>query len=432
VVLLSGWVLIRRLKIHCQVRVMTLCRRGRWHRVFRMVLNVAGALITATLGLHLGSASATQLASENSTEVVLVEMLDPLTGKSTPLTPITEKNDHLFAPSGDLQNPWGWPSLYDDLGSEQVTVVLQWQKAFPMGNDGPVVPELAVAVSGRPLSADEYSVREAANWCYFGESCLAIELPRRSMFPSGSGGEQVVRTIEIDQREPEAATLAVISVVPSRHSLSYFSQQIAPTFLSDRCQVCHSFTTDHAIVVVHEELLGSDPDCNGPPLPALEDVVREESLTQSGKDVLACAFSCHAINHQLETLAESLPMVALDNLEWATPSQEMNIDWFEIGRGGVDPSAICTRVTSILPPAELDQHFRHDGRLVWAVSSAARACGGNDLPRSEPGSYEDWLSIISPWIEAGAPCDPSSPPVSTGDFALPDDCDLSSECLYNE
>jgi hypothetical protein len=161
----------------------------------------------------------------------------------------------------------------------------------------------------------------------------------------------------------------------------YFGRFIYPTFQSDRCTTCHSMGDHDAIVHQHE----------------LNNVIalRGYSANEVAPGKTAICAGCHRAPHVTD---------------WRTPPLSQGINWKEMKTS----SEVCNTVISHLRPPgmtlgqlkqNLHNHFHNDPRVKWAISDALSAPPlVKQLERAKPGSWDKWLEIIDPWIDADRHC----------------------------
>jgi hypothetical protein len=164
---------------------------------------------------------------------------------------------------------------------------------------------------------------------------------------------------------------------------SYFEKNIYPTFLSERCQTCHSMG-DHDTIIQHHDSKGV------------------HNLDGYSTDLVGPG------PHEVCQNCHFPPRVS----DWRTPPFAQGIDWKTM----TSWQQICNTAVSHLSAGALIEagvqtnmrnHFHNDPRVKWAISDAMTFPPViEQLTRAPPGNWDAWLKIIDPWIEMTDRCSP--------------------------
>src|SRR5262245_1866591 len=165
---------------------------------------------------------------------------------------------------------------------------------------------------------------------------------------------------------------------PNPDRMTYFGDQLVPTFRHTNCTTCHSLVSKQSLVDQHHGLLDMS--------------WIYETPTPRGTQ-LRCLVACHNVS-------DVVPGEVFGEIEWMAPAFDMGIDFSQKTN-----AQICQTVKMKLPTAAaLSQHFLDDARIAWAVNSGQLPLAYGNKGTAPPNSYAAFVDIISAWVSHGAPC----------------------------
>jgi hypothetical protein len=218
--------------------------------------------------------------------------------------------------------------------------------------------------------------------CPIGSTCLTVSIDQDALPPG------VPWDLSLDFWQPGvrgSSQTVTGHVLPNPNAKSYFLEQIAPIFQSQRCTHCHSMGSADLIYAHHAN--------NHVYLYA--GMVIETAVPPNGTQ-LRCyePGGCH------NSISYSVPGKTFTTTEWMTPKFDQGIDWT-----GKTPYQICQKVKSrfLANPSAMQTHFFDDARIGWAVNDAVTP-NNVQLSKAPPGNYAAFVSLVRPWIFGGQAC----------------------------